>query len=597
MSDFGNEVAASTLKIGKELLEVINNLIKLAIRNNNGFLENTVNSTKDMMKKRIDEKNNSGLIKLKNLKESGSKIIPLKTELSKEQMDMFDKYARQYSLSYAAMGIPRYQDEIKKIQDELQEINKQSKVEGLIKEQVERREELRKRLEELEKVKDNKIIFVKAEDIELIADITNRMNEEIVLKDAQMEKGLYDEKGNLNPNEQKRYDDLTKTQEKHTDMAIVEDNDFIHAINDVNAKMLSRNYKDTDKSMVVCDMMQPENYIKVSSKEEISDENNKYTATYYDVYKNDVEQECDEFKHGRFRRDTNNKGDNTSKYGEEHWNNIQEEMKQKCGIGNRIAIFSNEEDYQKYRESIVNERQKLSKDGKGETTHTQTQYKNYNLSIEELKGQLAQYNMYLSEENVVTRNDSNEPVVIGSVSTSDVKKVTSEKNDAEALNIGKQIVTYQELNSLQTKLAIIRTQLEENEEEYKKSENNRSADDVLKYNTTKEQLSKNEAELMKTINEKEATIIQLQDERAYINSKDIIDKQNADKEKKYSESTHGEEVENEKSTHGEEELENEDTQSMDEWKKDVKDNNHNSNVKNNENVRENSNNKEGAERQ
>lgn len=525
MSDLGNEVATSALRISKELLELINNLIKLAIRNS---------ANKANLNSIENDKFASGRINMKKLKESGSKIIPLKTELSKEQMRMFDKYAKQYGVAYSALTISKYKDEIINIKKELKELEKEAKAPGLLKEQVERRNELNVRLEELEKIKENKIIFIKDKDIELIADITNRMNEEIILNDAKKEKDLYDEKQKseeLNPDEKNRYDELNEINNEYSNDVIIEDTDFIHALNDASAKAISRNYKDTDNSMIVCDMMHPENYIKVSAKEEVAADGNTYTATYYNVYKNDVAQKCDEFSHGKFRRDTNNRGDNTSKYGKIHWENIQDEMRKKSDIGERIAIFSNESDFAKYKESVIKERNELINKEK-----EQGNYKNYNDKIDELKEELNKFN----------------------------------KDDIESVNISKQINEYQELNILQTELAIVRTKIEDNEEEYKKTEDNRSADDITKYNSSKEILSSQEAELVKSIEEKQMVVAQLQDERNYNKNKNIIEKQNHEKDNRF---THGEEMESEtrEFTHGEE-MKNEYNQSMEEWQNDVKDN-------------------------
>lgn len=495
MSDLGSDVANTSLKLTKEMVETINKLLLLAIKNSEKNAKLRTNSK-------------AGLMRLKNLKESNSKIIPLKTEISSENLRKFDRYAKAYGVAYATLGVPKYKAEIKEIKKKL-EIEEDEVV----------RDELAQRLKDLENRKENKIIFIKAEDINLIADITSRLNEEIDLSDINEEIKLYEENG---IDQFPRLDELRAKKEKQTDMRVIEDGDFEHAINDVNAKIISRGYKDTDKSMVICDMLNPENYISVNAteeKREVDGEICPYTATYYEVYHNDLKVKCDEFSHGQFRRDTTVSGLHTSEYGKNHWENIKREMHTKSQIGNHIIIFANINDYKKYKKRI-NEKKN---DMKYENT---SEYR---------------------EINYVQRLEKLE---------NEVKTATKEQVE----NITNQIEICHQINAMQTQLALITNGIDEEGKNEQR-----------------------EKEIKENIQLLEKRFVEIEKERALIESKQIIDQINTEKDNigvEIENSTHGEEKDNVNNMEKENDTP---TQSMDKWSADVKENDKTVNINNSRN--------------
>lgn len=133
-----------------------------------------------------------------------------------------------------------------------------------------------------------------------------------------------------------------KTTEKITNFDLKEN--LEEALKTVTSK------EDYSKSVIICDVNNPDKYMEVSSKEATS-ERGLYIITEFKVNNQGEEISCDEFKHGKFMRYHTKDGENTSNTGKEHWKNIVKEMQSKGEFNDKIVIFENVKDFEKYKEN------------------------------------------------------------------------------------------------------------------------------------------------------------------------------------------------------------------------------------------------------
>lgn len=129
---------------------------------------------------------------------------------------------------------------------------------------------------------------------------------------------------------------------------------FENAIKSVDGKLI-------DNPVIICERTNPNNFIKVTGIQEHYTDGRPYIASIYDVYKEGKKQKSNEFKHGEFRHNCDKMGRNSSDAGEEHWENIKSEMKEKCEFTDDILVFSDEKEYKAYVEEFMNDRTSAEK--------------------------------------------------------------------------------------------------------------------------------------------------------------------------------------------------------------------------------------------
>lgn len=102
----------------------------------------------------------------------------------------------------------------------------------------------------------------------------------------------------------------------------------------------------------VCDAKNPNNYMEVSSSKETYEDGRPYVNTEFKVFKDGVQQECDEFSHKKFTHYTNLDGENTSAHGVDHWEKMRKEIQEKGGFSDKVIAFKSKERYEKYLEEF-----------------------------------------------------------------------------------------------------------------------------------------------------------------------------------------------------------------------------------------------------
>lgn len=101
--------------------------------------------------------------------------------------------------------------------------------------------------------------------------------------------------------------------------------------------------------VIVCDRDSPENYMEVTARPE-KKEDRTYINTEFKVFRNGEEQRCEEFSHGKFTHYSDRKANNSSEAGEQHWENMKKEMKEKGGLSDNLLFFPTREEYQTFLE-------------------------------------------------------------------------------------------------------------------------------------------------------------------------------------------------------------------------------------------------------
>lgn len=309
-----------------------------------------------------------------------------------------------------------------------------------------------------------------------------------------------------------------------------------------------------------------------------------FTNTEYRVFHEGVEQRCSEFKHGKFTHYSRKNGENSSAYGDDHWKNMKDEMKEKGGFTNDTLIFSSKEDYLDYKTMFEKEKEVITPQSESVTYQIDNNsYKDYNGIINQLKEQLAGRNLVMNEQGDLCVVANHEPLQLQAGATEE-----SRIDFAEAQNIGKQIVTYTQLNEIQTQLAFIRQQQEMNEHNFEQQ----GSPDELRgmYNQMREDLHTKNYNATMQIAALEGKVNRLQMEREQLSSIKIVDivqakgeeeKAPVSQNRQYvSESEKISDKKSEKVPHGEEKSH---VQSMEQWEKEVSQKNttsaHKTNVK------------------
>lgn len=107
--------------------------------------------------------------------------------------------------------------------------------------------------------------------------------------------------------------------------------------------------ENVDKEIVLCSAENPDDYL-VANTEKLRQNNGNVYSTTVEAYHNGEKQTCDEYRHGNFIRRTDAAGRNTSEQGEKHWENVKNELKAKCYIGQEVLVFASKEKYEFYAE-------------------------------------------------------------------------------------------------------------------------------------------------------------------------------------------------------------------------------------------------------
>lgn len=123
---------------------------------------------------------------------------------------------------------------------------------------------------------------------------------------------------------------------------------FDKALSDVTERKDIRN---TDKKVIICDSTNLENYIEAFTYTKEQD-GKTFICSQYDLYVDGEKQRCDEFSHGEFTHYLDAKANNSSEVGDEHWNNMKQELKDKGHFNDNVLTFESEEDYKKYLNDI-----------------------------------------------------------------------------------------------------------------------------------------------------------------------------------------------------------------------------------------------------
>lgn len=616
MSEFGNDTANATLRLTTKTIEELFKLLKFLMDRNDKKVDKKLKKEqlkqikngkdKDLAKEYLNNKR--GYVRLKKLLNAGEKLIPIATPMTREQLERFNKFAKISGVPFASISNQRINEEIKEIEKELIKLVQESRTSGLTKEQIKQRDELQRKMKELNEKQQERIVIIRQKDLELVKEITDRMNAEIQLNDINKEIQSIESKGmkNLSEEEKERLSQLYKERDNmingefdafnDKNNEIVMDNiineeskvslDFEKAV----ARVTDRKY--AEKPCYICERTNPENYMEVISSKEINPETKKeFTNTEFIVFNDGVKQSCKEFAHGRFTHYSKKDGSNSTSYGDKHWDNMKKEMREKGGFTNDVLLFSSKESYLKYKEEFkktqekitpTEEHKKKNKLQEEKTTQREdtisyeadsSSFKDYMGIINRLKGQLSEHNLALNEQREVCKADTKEVIHL------DKNMVDDEKMTyAEAINIGKQIDTYQKLNDCQNQIAFIRQQQELNEENFK----NQGEPSNLKemYEQMRESLHKQVYKLNMTQASLRGKINKLQNEREQLSSIKIVDmvqsRRNEDelisvqnRQHESSDKDFQNEMENVKSTLREDKH----TQGKEQWSRDIQSNN------------------------
>lgn len=106
---------------------------------------------------------------------------------------------------------------------------------------------------------------------------------------------------------------------------------------------------DTGKEVVITDAEHPENYIRGTAYTRERDNGDPFVCSTYEVYKDNIKQKCDEFKHGEFTHYSDGKAVNSSPEGEEHWENMKQEMREKTGLSDKVLVFDSMASYAAFK--------------------------------------------------------------------------------------------------------------------------------------------------------------------------------------------------------------------------------------------------------
>lgn len=192
MSEFGNETTTATLRLGEKGIELLLKLLRYLMENHKQKYDEQIK--KEQLKqlknetKREDAVNylneHRGLVAMKKLERSGEKLMPIAMEMTPAQLKEFNKYARMEGVTYAVVSNKKVLNEIKLVKSQIKELEKK---ESLSPVEQEKYDALNRRLQELNKQKENRIVIIREKDLELVAEITERMNQNIKFENIEQE--------------------------------------------------------------------------------------------------------------------------------------------------------------------------------------------------------------------------------------------------------------------------------------------------------------------------------------------------------------------------------------------------------------------------
>lgn len=481
MSEFGNETATAVLKLSEKSLEALLKLLKFLMERNERVVNNNLKkeqlkSIKDQKEKQkaIDYLNKTrGYARMKQMLKSGEKLIPVGTSLSPREQKRFNHYAKISGLTYSSISDKRVAEKIKLIREDLKELEAKIEIENakggfdiskLSEQDRLKYENLTKELEKLEEKRANRILIVRDKDLELVKDITDRMNMDIRFEDIETEISTMKEKENLTREDEQRIKELEKEKsdleyssfenfnEKSNDKVLAEAmGEVTHESIDFDKALLKVTGRVNEKPCIVCERTNPSNYIEVSSTQEVSDEGKSYINTEYKVYNQGKQQKCDEFKHGKFSHYSDSKGRNSSYSGSKHWDNMKKEMQQKSGFTNDLLLFKHKEDYEKYVEQYKKVVEKITpREDTISYEADSNSFKDCMGIINRLQGQLSDHNISLNSQRELCN-----------ATTKNVIHYDKNMNDDEKLAYvsGKNMVTrienLEKMNDIQNRIAFV----------------------------------------------------------------------------------------------------------------------------------------------
>lgn len=512
MSEFGNETVTAMMKLGEKGLELAEKLLQKLFQLLK-FISETkerrlskelktaefekVKKTRSVEDAREYLNRTRGLVKAKYMQRAGKDLYPISQPMSPTELKRFNRLARTNGLNYYTLQneavIEKYTD-LKKELRGLEKLQKDTDG-GLSTEQLERKMQLEKQLANLEKQRNDVIVVVFKEDLALVENITERMNMEIDLSDIDRETEMLKGKEVLTDEDKQRLDELSKQRQ---DIINAEFNKFNNdnaaeiingALNkdEIEHDMESLSFekainKTCDRDYAIepcymCDRNNPDNYIVAKNEKMLNQEGLPYNNTSFAVYNNG--QPLDK----TYYRQSTLDGRQTSTRGEQVWSNIKKEIKDKGGFSDDLVIFSNKNDYLKYKreyeiakvqgaEEVKREAEqakavaekRLNREDTIGVEADSNSYRDYGGMINRLKAQLADHKMMLNEQGQICDSDTLEEVDVTNIENDDEKK-----KFAECINIGKQIEVLKKLNDAQTRIAFIENQQALNTENYNKS--------------------------------------------------------------------------------------------------------------------------------
>lgn len=397
------------------------------------FLIQRYSATNRLNKERLSQekiekklKKKSGYIALKQLQKSKEKLRPLTIPLSEEQLKRFNYFAKKYGVIFSSVS-NQTQTGVK-----------------------------------------NHHIIIREKDLALIKDITDRMNEEIKLKDYDNRIEELEKKENRTPEEDAELKNLYKEKEEIIRNGTKEFNNENAEIlfNEVCGEMQSKSMNfdkilnrftdrdfSKDQAYYVCERTNPNSYIELVST--ISEFNNEeYTRTDYKVFNDGEEKFPEPFE----RAD----GQVPIKFTDErfegrpvgYWQKLKTEMKEKGGFSDDMIIFNTKEELERYQQLYIKSVAEQSVSVEREV-HNEDGYRDFIGIQEQLSGQLKARNAEINEFGKVVDGDSKEVLILQTARSLEEKLRIS-----EAITIAKQIANYEKLNELQTRLAMDKQQLE-----------------------------------------------------------------------------------------------------------------------------------------
>lgn len=484
LSEFGNETATATMKLGEKSIEALLKLLKFLMERNERAIASEIKkeqlkSLKDNKLKQeaidyLDKKR--GYARMSKLLKSGEKLLPLGVALSPEELKKFNHFAKLSGLEYSSISDKRIIEKLKHAREDMKElyakgmksasigyVKESFDINNLSTEDKEKYETLTKQITDLEKQRLNRIIVVREKNLDLVKDITDRMNMDIKFEDIDKEINDIKSKGHLSKADEVLIKDLEKEKERlnnhQFDTFNKESDDVIlaeftgekisEAVSFERALGCVTERKYSQEPCIVCERTNPSNYMEISSRQEISDEGNPYVNTEFKVYRDGTQQKCSEFSHGKFTHYSGKDGKNTSNFGDKHWINMKKEMKEKGGFSNDLHIFAHKEDYQRYVNDFEKAKEKITPREDVITYEADgSSFKDCMGIINRLQGQLSDHNIVLNDQREMC-NAVNKNVIHYDKNMLDDERMAY----VAGANIVRQLNNYETMNDIQSKLA------------------------------------------------------------------------------------------------------------------------------------------------